>query len=626
MMNNIETSAAFAELKTCIETALRTYSNVHRGSGHFSAATTFLYEHSREIILDFLGLDKREYVIIFCSPATSSTIISTLEEGSFRVLSSTETGLPLGVRAVAVKRTAIPAGAPVVSGGGTTKLISPDWVVWAGAPERFEAGTPSIINVIAFAKSLQLIRKYGNDIFRKTTEASQGVNNLLYEDDFEGKNGRELLEELRKTLIGYDTIVPTCEGERRYINLDNAASTSTFTPVWETVFRTWQQSEQTQEHVVDEVRKICSGFIEAPQEEYDIIFTQNTTESINIVAGNLARGSSPENGPVIINSIMEHNSNDLPWRSVPGSSVIRLGIDDDGFIDFIMLEKVLKEYNRDDLHGGKRISMVAVCGASNVLGTYNDLGKIAAIVHSYNAFLLVDAAQLAAHSRILMDSWDIDYLVFSAHKAYAPFGTGVLVARKGLLNFNAEDLKRIKASGEENTGGIAGLGKALILLQHVGIDIIKEEERKLTQSLLRSLNNMKGVTVYGIKDPESTEKGGIVVFIMKGRMANQLAREISDYGIGVRYGCHCAHILIKHMLHLPVALQRFQRMLAILFSGMKFPGLLRVSIGIGNTIEDIDEFIRVLSVLAARTPQAPKKEVKQKIEQFITYTDVKVFS
>jgi selenocysteine lyase/cysteine desulfurase len=626
MMNNIETSLAFSELKTCIETVLKTYSNVHRGSGHFSSATTFLFEHAREKVLEFLSLDKSEYVVIFCSPAASSAITPLLKEGSFRVLSSVETGLPLGIRAIAVKRTAIPAGAPPLSGGGTTRLISPDWVVWAGSPERFEAGTPSVINIIAFVKSLQLMRKYGNGIFKNTPEASSGISNILNENEPRGKDGRELLDELRKTLIGHDTIVPTCEGERRYINLDNAASTSTFTAVWESVFQTWQQSGGTQEKVIDEVRKICSGFIEAPLEKYDIIFTQNTTESINVVAENLTMGSSNENGPVIINSIMEHNSNDLPWRSVPGSSVIRLGIDDEGFIDLAMLEKVLREYNKDGLHGDKRISIVAICGASNVLGTYNDLGKITAIVHSYDAEILVDAAQLVAHSPVLMDSWGIDYLVFSAHKAYAPFGAGVLVARKGLLNFDAEKMQLIKSSGEENTGGIAGLGKALILLRRVGIDIIMEEERKLTQSLLTSLNNIKGVTVYGISDPGTTEKGGIVVFILKGRMANQLAREISDYGIGVRYGCHCAHILIKHMLHLPVALQRFQRVLAILFSGMKFPGLLRVSIGLGNTSGDIDEFIRVLSVLASRTPRGPEKELKNKIEKFISETDLIVFS
>jgi selenocysteine lyase/cysteine desulfurase len=625
-MKDMEISAALSELKACIETALKTYSNVHRGSGHFSTTTTYLYEHARDIIIDFLALDKRDYVVIFCCPRMSSALTSKLDSGSFRVLSSVDTGLPLGVRAVAVKRGALKAGPPPVSGGGTTRLIAPDWIVWAGAPERFEAGTPSVINIIAFVKSLQLIRKYGKDIFQNSPEILKDANRILFDGNTEDKSGKELLDELRKDLIGYNTIVPTCEGEKRYINLDNAASTSTLGPVWNSVFRTWQQSPETQKIIVGEVRKICSDFIEAPLNKYDIIFTSNTTESINIVAGNLSL-ESHEEGQVIINSIMEHNSNDLPWRTVPGSSVIRLEIDENGFFDLISLEKHLKEYNNDGLHGKKRISIIAVSGASNVLGTFNDLAKITAIAHSYNAKILVDAAQLIAHSGILMNSWDIDYLVFSAHKAYAPFGAGVLVARKGLLNFSREDLFLINSSGEENAGGIAGLGQALLLLKRVGIDLIKEEERKLTELLITSLTKIKGISIYGIHDNQSlNSKAGILVLDHKQKMANQLAREISYYGIGVRYGCHCAHILIKSILHLPVPLQRFQHMLAILYKGMKFPGLLRVSIGIGNTSEDIDEFVRVLSIVASSNTPKSKTSINRKIEDFVTKTDVEVFS
>jgi selenocysteine lyase/cysteine desulfurase len=626
-MNNMETSQAFSELRACIETALKTYSNVHRGSGHFSEATTFLYEHARDIIADFLGLDKRDYVVIFCSPGVSSAMISKLDKGSFSVLSSEETGLPLGVRAVVVRRNAIKAVQPPVSGGGTTRLISPDWIVWADAPERFEAGTPSVINIIAFVKSLQLIKKYGKNIFENLHGTLTDASQILYEDEFDNISGIELLDQLRKKLIGYNTIVPTCEGERRYINLDNAASTSTFSPVWDSVFRTWKASPETQKMIVGEVRKICSDFIEAPLTLYDIIFTTNTTESINIVARNLSVGSSDKNGPVIINSIMEHNSNDLPWRSVPGSSILRLGIDENGFIDLVALEKLLKEYNNDGLHGDKRVSLVAICGASNVLGTFNDLGKIAGIAHSYNARILVDAAQLIAHSRVLTDSWDIDYLVFSAHKAYAPFGSGVLVARKGLMKFSMDELNLINSSGEENVGGIAALGKALLLLKRVGIDIIKEEERKLTELLISSLTKVKGITIFGIHDSGLIDsKAGILVINIKGKMAHQLAREISYYGIGVRYGCHCAHILIKSILNLPLPLQRFQHMLAILFKGMKFPGLLRVSIGIGNTSEDINEFVRILSLINSSNTPKSKTVIKHKIEDFVAKTDVEVFS
>ncbi len=141
---------------------------------------------------------------------------------------------------------------------------------------------------------------------------------------------------------------------------------------------------------------------------------------------------------------------------------------------------------------------MAVSGASNVLGTCNDLAEISRIVHRYGARLLVDAAQLVAHRKVEMAGCGIDYLAFSAHKVYAPFGTGVLVARKGLLNFSPAELALIHSSGEENVGGIAALGKALVLLQRIGLDVIQEEEQALTGRALRGLAQDSGP--QGLRD------------------------------------------------------------------------------------------------------------------------------
>ncbi len=130
---------------------------------------------------------------------------------------------------------------------------------------------------------------------------------------------------------------------------------------------------------------------------------------------------------------------------------------------------------------------MAVSGASNVLGVFNDLAEISRIAHRYGARLLVDAAQLVAHRKVEMAACGIDYLAFSAHKVYAPFGTGVLLVRKGLLTFSPAEMERIRSSGEENAGGIAALGKALVLLQRIGLDVIQEEEQALTGRALRGL-------------------------------------------------------------------------------------------------------------------------------------------
>ncbi|MDQ1296287.1 MAG: cysteine desulfurase / selenocysteine lyase, partial [Bacteroidota bacterium] len=190
----------------------------------------------------------------------------------------------------------------------------------------------------------------------------------------------------------------------------------------------------------------------------------------------------------------------------------------------------------------KRIRIVAVSGASNVLGVFNDLKEIGRIVHQYGARLLVDAAQMIAHRKVDMERCGIDYLAFSAHKVYAPFGTGVLVARKGLLHFTLVKMEMIQSSGEENTVGIASLGKALLLLQRIGPDIIREEEQSLTERALRGLSQIEGLTIYGIKDPGAHKfplKGGVIVFSLKNKFSNVVAKELAEQGgIGVRYGCH----------------------------------------------------------------------------------------
>ena len=149
----------FTELERSVQAALETYANVHRGSGHNSQVTTHLYEQAREIVLEYLGLDKTNYIVLFSTPRRAEKLQAQLKTGSYRVVSSQDIGLPLGIRALAVKRKALPRSVPFQTGGGTARLVSPGWVVWAKAPDNFEAGTPAIINVIAFASALQIIQR-----------------------------------------------------------------------------------------------------------------------------------------------------------------------------------------------------------------------------------------------------------------------------------------------------------------------------------------------------------------------------------------------------------------------------------------------------------------------------------
>jgi len=445
------------------------------------------------------------------------------------------------------------------------------------------------------------------------------------------------LAELRQTLIGRGLQVPTADGNRPFINLDNAASTPTFTPIWEAVCQTWQQPADVQQAIVQEVKSICSEILGAPLANYDIIFTSNTTEAINLVAESLGNQSERGIKPAVVNTLLEHNSNELPWRTLPGFTLIRLPVDAEGFVDLEELEKLLRTYNQQGQHSRKRIKLVTVSGASNVLGVFNNLTEISRIAHRYGARLLVDAAQLVAHRKIEMETSGIDYLAFSAHKIYAPFGSGVLVARKGLLNFSPTELTQILSSGEENITGITALGKALVLLQRIGLDLIQEEEKALTESALRGLAKIPGLEIYGIKDPDSplfAQKGGVILFGLQNKMANQVARELAEQGgIGVRYGCHCAHMLIKHLLNIHPLLEQFQGLMVTLFSKVSLPGLTRVSLGIENTAEEIDTLIKVLGKIA-RQPQTsmdnpfspPQTATQQKMNVFAQAVAQRVYS
>ena len=608
---NSKSHEAFAELERGVHAALETYSNVHRGSGYNAVVTSQLFDQARDIVLEHLGLKKGNYVVIFCTHRRAEILKAKLKPGSYKCISNNDIGLPFGVWALAVERKALPKGTPFQTGGGTTRLVSVDWVIWAKAPDKFEAGTPAIINIIAFAKALLLIQQFGDDTFREVNIQKLTAAEILYHDELEGYQGQELLDKLRLTLIGRSTLVPTTDGHKPFIKLDNAASTPTFAPVWNAVRQAWQQPVQVQQEIVIEVKSVCSKVLGAPAARYDVIFTSNTTEAINLAAESLSNENLQDVEPVVLNTFLEHSSNDLPWRMIPNTTLIRLSVDNEGFVDVNELETLLEAYNVKGLHGKKRIRLVAISGASNVLGVCNNLADISRIVHRFEAKLLVDAAQLVAHRKVDMEGTDIDYLAFSAHKVYAPFGCGVLVVKKGMLTFNSAELEHIRSSGEENIGGIAALGKALVLLQRVGLDLIREEEKALTSKILHGMAQIPGLKVYGIGDPASPKldhKVGVVVFGLKGMMADKVAKELTvRSGIGLRSGCHCAHIIIKRLLGISPTLEQFQRLIVTLFPKLNLPGLVRVSLGIENTEKDVEILIQTLGKIAGQPQNTPDK-------------------
>lgn len=618
---NAEHASAFAELEKSVYAALETYSNVHRGSGHFSMITTRLYEQAREIVLGYLGLN-RSYVVIFTTLRSAEHLVAQLQPADFRLVSPLDFGLSLGVRAVVAKKNALPQGVPFHVGGGNARLVAPDWIVWTAPPDKFEAGTPAIINVIALARALQMIQQSGKDIFKNCQPEKLTASEILHLDQFRNVSGIKLLEELRKTRIGLGIQVPTAKGMQPFLNFDNSASTPTFEPVWKVFRQAWRQTDEVKHEIVREVKSVCAEFLGAPADKYDVIFTSNTTEAINLAAESF-RIETPESGEtVVLSSLAEHSSNDLPWRMLPNSSMIRLTPDQEGFIDLSELETLLGDYNQNKIHGAKRIQLVAINGASNVLGVCNKLDEISRMVHRFGARLLVDAAQLVAHRPIDMQRDDIDYLAFSAHKIYAPFGSGVLVVRKGLLRFDANEMVRIKASGEENAGGIAALGKAMLLLQRIDMEVIALEELALTARLMRGMAKINAIQIYGMASPESprfTQKVGVVVFEVGKKIATNVGKELAlQSGVGVRTGCHCAHIIIKHLLGVGPGLQRFQKLIVTLFPKLSLPGMVRVSLGLENTEAEVDALLQALTENAvSKDEQLPKAQAKHQMEAFV---------
>ena len=307
-----------------------------------------------------------------------------------------------------------------------------------------------------------------------------------------------------------------------------------------------------QQEVIREVRSICADVLAAPLADHDVIFTANTTEAINLVAASLRNEAEPGSASVILNTLLEHNSNELPWRTIPGVSLIRLPVDDEGFLDLNELEALFRACNQEGLHGDQRIKLVAVSGASNVLGTFNDLAEISRIVHRYGARLLVDAAQLVAHRKVEMAGCGIDYLAFSAHKVYAPFGTGVLLARKTLLRSSSAELELIRSSGEENAVGIAaGQGAPAPAADRAGRDPggrtgFDRAWRWLAWRKCRASSSMGSRTRTR---PALRRKVVSLPLTWETSCPAGWARALAEHGgIGVRYGCHCAHLLIKRLV------------------------------------------------------------------------------
>jgi selenocysteine lyase/cysteine desulfurase len=599
---------SFPKLEETAYLALQMYSNVHRGAGHNSLVSTRLFDQSRDVVLDYLDLPRRDFEVIFANLQRVKALTRLVGKGACQVITSQEIGLPMGVCAVAIRKEKLPKGIPYETGGGTVRVVSEDHVLWAGPPDRYEAGTPAILNIIIFARALQL-HKQNPKVFTQKEGDLKKLLSLIKNPAPAGMRGESLLAWLKPRLVGRNVLVPTEMGKIPYTNLDNGASTPSFEPVWECFRQSLHIPESEYATLTREARKICLDFVGAPEKDFELVFISNTTEGLNTFARLVSASLPSGKEMLILNSLIEHNSNELPWRHTPGLNLIRLEADEDGFIDTARLEELLKAHNSQG-STGIPVRWVSISGASNVLGALNDLESISAVTHKYGAKLLVDAAQLIAHRSIDMQTSGIDALVFSGHKVYAPYGSGALILRKTAFNLDQKMVSELKSSGEENVAGISGLAAVFSLLKRIGMDIVEEDERVLTLQLLDGLRNLPGVKVYGIRDgnhPQMHRRSGVVTLELGDTPFNIASNRLAEVGgVGVRSGCFCSHLLVKRLLKVGAFRARlvdFGFTFLSRFTKLVMPGLVRISIGLENTPEEIRHCLEtVRKVISEKQP------------------------
>ena len=422
----------------------------------------------------------------------------------------------------------------------------------------------------------------------------------------------------RHLFIGLDQEVPLLNGGKRvYINLDNAASTppmrsvqmaiDEFMPFYASVHRGTGFKSQLSTHAYEAARRTVLDFLGADPQQHTCIFGKNTTDAINKLARRYPFTPAKN---IVLTSGMEHHSNDLPWRYA--ARTIHIGLTPDGQLNEAHFDDQLEKY-------AGQVALVAISGASNVTGYLNPIHRLAQKAHRVGAHILVDAAQLAPHRQIQMldiqDPAHLDFVTISAHKLYAPFGTGALVGRIDIFKQGDPDqmgggtveivtLDNVvwagppdrDEAGSPNTVGAVALAAAINQLNAVGMDKVAQHEADLTRYALERLNKIDRVVLYGDRNPEYAEKRlGVLPLTILGISHFKVAAILGyEFGIGVRSGCFCAHPYILHLLGLTAeqARQVQQRMIAGDKSDM--PGLIRASFGLYNSFEEIDAFIDAL--------------------------------
>ncbi|MBF6190304.1 aminotransferase class V-fold PLP-dependent enzyme [Nocardia sp. CDC186] len=389
---------------------------------------------------------------------------------------------------------------------------------------------------------------------------------------------------------GDELRVPLVQGgTATYANFDYAASAPALTqvtdrvqqllPYYASVHRGAGYASRISTECYEAARGSVARFLDAADDQV-VVFTRNTTDSLNLLASCVP-------GDTVVLDI-EHHANFLPWTR-RGRRVVRAADTVEETIGRLVAELC-----------SRPAALLAVTGASNVTGEVLPLERLATVAHQCGARILVDAAQLAPHRRISLRARGIDYVAFSGHKLYAPFGAGVLVGRRDWLDaarpylagggavreVSADSAEWAPApqrheAGSPNVLGAAALAAACDALCAIEAEALAAHEHRLADRLRDGLAAIPGVQLLRIW-ADSPDSVGIVAFTLDDFVPGQVAAYLSaEHGIGVRDGRFCAHPLLTRL---------------------GLDGALRASIGLGTTSTDVDRLIDAIATLVETGP------------------------
>ncbi|NME82245.1 aminotransferase class V-fold PLP-dependent enzyme [Clostridium sp. SM-530-WT-3G] len=417
---------------------------------------------------------------------------------------------------------------------------------------------------------------------------------------------------IKDLFIGLDEKVCDCNGKCiDGINFDNAATTppikssidyiEKLSNTYASIGRgTGQKAEITTNLYHQSKDYIMDFFKVRNKDKYVVIYVNNTTEAIN----KLARTLIKKENEIVISSRMEHHSNDLPWRN--RGKVDYIEIDRNGRLKIDELEEKL-------IKNKGKVQYVSLSGASNVTGYINDMHYIAKIVHKYGAKLIVDGAQLVPHRRVSIsgksEDEDIDFLVFSSHKVYSPFGIGVIIGLKE--EFKVADPDYVGGGtvdlvldnevtyldppdkdepGTPNFLGVMALINSLTVLNTIGFDYIEKQENNLLRYIVDGLKAIPKIINYG--DNENIDdRLGITTFNIENMYHRDVACILAQKrGISVRHGWFCAHPYCRRLMN--VTEEEAKEFLEN--PNKKMLGMVRVSFAPYNLLREVDVFLNAI--------------------------------